>query len=289
MGTGINWRVAPVAIASGVGETANAEMPGGAVAYTTVAAAAVGEAATVTVCAAGCGVMVRTKEGRAIKLEGNPDHPLNQGRLCSRGLQAITATYSPDRFKTPLKGNAAVAWDAAVSELGAALAAARTAGKKAMYLGYPQTGATSDVVAIWAYDATMPVADANMDQTIVGPQTWAQLMGSPTPIWPATCYWTILTGPSNIADPSDPYAVAAGLGVGDNIFVWTCENGPCWSSPTVDTEVIQMMMITGLDEGTQHQPLLVGTRYSNNCSTWGPGASADYCCSMHTAKRCHFT
>ena len=151
------------------------------------------------------------------------------------------------------------------------------------------TGATSDVVAIWAYDATMPVANAGIDQTIVGPQNSAQLMGSPAPIWPATCYWNILTGPSIITDPSDPYAMAAGLGVGDNIFVWTCENGPCWSSPTVDTLVIQMMMITGLDEGTQHQPLLVGTRYSNNCSTWGPGASADYCCSMHTAKRCHFT
>lgn len=107
---------------------------------------------------------------------------------------------------------------------------------------------TSDLVVITVYDPNMPVADAGMDQTIVGPQTWAQLMGSPTPIWPATCYWTILTGPSIIADPSDPYAVAAGLGVGDNIFVWTCENGPCWSSPTVDTVVIQMMMITGLDE-----------------------------------------
>lgn len=107
---------------------------------------------------------------------------------------------------------------------------------------------TTDVVVITVYDPNMPVANAGMDQTIVGPQTWAQLMGSPTPIWPATCYWTILTGPSIIADPSDPYAVAAGLGVGDNIFVWTCENGPCWSSPTVDTVVIQMMMITGFDE-----------------------------------------
>jgi Fe-S-cluster-containing dehydrogenase component/anaerobic selenocysteine-containing dehydrogenase len=98
-------------------------------------------------CAAGCGVMVRTKEGRAIKLEGNPDHPLNQGRLCSRGLQAITATYSPDRFKSPLKANAPVAWDAAVAELGTALSGARAAGKKVMYLGYPQTGATAALLA----------------------------------------------------------------------------------------------------------------------------------------------
>ncbi|HET7853433.1 MAG TPA: twin-arginine translocation signal domain-containing protein, partial [Candidatus Methylomirabilis sp.] len=35
-------------------------------------------------CPAGCGMLVKTMEGRAIKVEGNPDHPVNRGRLCAR-------------------------------------------------------------------------------------------------------------------------------------------------------------------------------------------------------------
>lgn len=46
---------------------------------------------------------------------------------------------------------------------------------------------TIDQVVITVYDPNMPVANAGMDQTIVGPQIWVQLLGLPTPIWPATC------------------------------------------------------------------------------------------------------
>jgi len=35
-------------------------------------------------CPAGCGLHVRVREGRAVKAEGNPVHPVNQGALCSR-------------------------------------------------------------------------------------------------------------------------------------------------------------------------------------------------------------
>jgi len=40
-------------------------------------------------CPAGCGVLVRTREGRALKLEGNPEHPVNRGGLCARGQAAV--------------------------------------------------------------------------------------------------------------------------------------------------------------------------------------------------------
>ena len=33
-------------------------------------------------CEAGCGVVVKTREGRAIKIEGNKSHPINRGGLC---------------------------------------------------------------------------------------------------------------------------------------------------------------------------------------------------------------
>jgi anaerobic selenocysteine-containing dehydrogenase len=36
-------------------------------------------------CGAGCGAVVRVVDGRARKVEGNPDHPLNAGKLCARG------------------------------------------------------------------------------------------------------------------------------------------------------------------------------------------------------------
>src|SRR4029450_3816244 len=41
-------------------------------------------ASTCRECAVGCGVHVKTREGRPIKLEGNPDHPANKERLRAR-------------------------------------------------------------------------------------------------------------------------------------------------------------------------------------------------------------
>ena len=53
-------------------------------------------------CSAGCGVIVETRDGRAIKLEGNPDHPLNHGALCARGQAALQGLYNPDRYRSPM-------------------------------------------------------------------------------------------------------------------------------------------------------------------------------------------
>ncbi len=55
-----------------------------------------------TQCNAGCGIIVRVLEGRARKIEGNPRHPVNQGRLCAMGQAGLQALYNPDRIKTPL-------------------------------------------------------------------------------------------------------------------------------------------------------------------------------------------
>ena len=50
-------------------------------------------------CPAGCGTRVRTREGRAVKIEGNPEHPINRGRLCIRGQAALQGLYNPDRIR----------------------------------------------------------------------------------------------------------------------------------------------------------------------------------------------
>src|SRR6185503_6646763 len=53
-------------------------------------------------CSATCGIIAETRDGRVIKLEGNPEHPLNQGGLCARGQSAVQGLYNPDRFRTPM-------------------------------------------------------------------------------------------------------------------------------------------------------------------------------------------
>jgi molybdopterin-containing oxidoreductase family iron-sulfur binding subunit len=86
-------------------------------------------ASTCRECPAGCGLIVRTREGRAIKLEGNPAHPINQGGLCARGQAGLQGLYDPDRIKTPLVKDGAnwkpATWDEALALVSGKLSAAK--------------------------------------------------------------------------------------------------------------------------------------------------------------------
>ncbi len=53
-------------------------------------------------CEAGCGMWVRTLEGRVVKVEGNPNDTVSQGALCSRGHSSVQGLYNPDRFAGPM-------------------------------------------------------------------------------------------------------------------------------------------------------------------------------------------
>ena len=53
-------------------------------------------------CATACGVVAEVRDGRAIKLEGNPDHPVNRGALCARGQASLQGLYNPDRYRSPM-------------------------------------------------------------------------------------------------------------------------------------------------------------------------------------------
>src|SRR3990170_7102933 len=46
-------------------------------------------------CPAGCGIRVRVMEGRAVKIEGNPEHPLNRGGLGPKGSAGLQMLYHP--------------------------------------------------------------------------------------------------------------------------------------------------------------------------------------------------
>lgn len=60
-------------------------------------------ASTCRQCPAGCGIVVRVMNGRALKIEGNRENPLNQGKLCGRGQAGLQRLYNPDRLAGPVR------------------------------------------------------------------------------------------------------------------------------------------------------------------------------------------
>ncbi|MCH7981206.1 MAG: molybdopterin-dependent oxidoreductase [Proteobacteria bacterium] len=88
-------------------------------------------------CPAGCGISVRTREGRAKKIEGNPLHPVNQGRLCALGQAGLQTLYNPDRLTGPMlqsgeRGSEEfiqTTWEESLATVAHRLAAARDGGK----------------------------------------------------------------------------------------------------------------------------------------------------------------
>jgi anaerobic selenocysteine-containing dehydrogenase len=105
-----------------------------------------------TVCSAGCGLLVRVMQGEAEvvrrgqqglikmglakKLEGNPQHPVNQGKLCARGQASLQVLYHPDRITHPIKRTGArgsgefqaISWDDALKEVSAHLGTLQASG-----------------------------------------------------------------------------------------------------------------------------------------------------------------
>ncbi|NUN09807.1 MAG: TAT-variant-translocated molybdopterin oxidoreductase [Ignavibacteriaceae bacterium] len=59
-------------------------------------------ASTCTGCSSACGILIKTREGRPIKVDGNPDHPVSQGKICSQGQASILNLYDPSRLKDPM-------------------------------------------------------------------------------------------------------------------------------------------------------------------------------------------
>jgi anaerobic selenocysteine-containing dehydrogenase len=86
---------------------------------------AVWYASTCRQCAAGCGIVVRVINGRARKIEGNPLHPLNRGKLCARGQAGLQLLYNPDRLRNAVRQSGGrgsrqfepLGWDEALATL----------------------------------------------------------------------------------------------------------------------------------------------------------------------------
>ena len=54
-------------------------------------------------CHSKCGVLAHVKDGKLIKIEGNPEEPRSKGMICSKGFAATQMLYSPDRLNYPLR------------------------------------------------------------------------------------------------------------------------------------------------------------------------------------------
>ncbi len=88
-------------------------------------------------CPGGCGISVRKVGSRVVKIEGNPDFPVNRGGICSLGLSGLQLLYGHTRIKTPLKrvGKRGenrwkkISWDNALKEVAGNLGTLRTRGK----------------------------------------------------------------------------------------------------------------------------------------------------------------
>ena len=69
-------------------------------------------------CHGGCGVVAHVKDGKVVKIEGDPDSPISHGTLCSKGLAITQIAYHPDRILHPMKKEATgwerITWDEAL-------------------------------------------------------------------------------------------------------------------------------------------------------------------------------
>ncbi|ARP81618.1 formate dehydrogenase [Bordetella genomosp. 8] len=114
---------------------------------------------TCYMCACRCGIRVHLRDGEVRYIDGNPDHPLNQGVICAKGSSGIMKQYSPARLTQPLRrkpdaerGTAQfepISWEEALSLLETRLAHLRATDPRrfALFTGRDQMQALTGLFA----------------------------------------------------------------------------------------------------------------------------------------------
>src|SRR5207248_10291882 len=119
-------------------------------------------ATTCRECSAGCGVIAETRDGRTIKLEGNPEHPVNRGALCARGQAALQGLYNPDRYRGPMARKNGqlqpVSWDEALQIFSQKLGETRSRGGagNAVFINQHESGSFAGFLDAWLAAFGMP-------------------------------------------------------------------------------------------------------------------------------------
>jgi MoCo/4Fe-4S cofactor protein with predicted Tat translocation signal len=85
-------------------------------------------ASTCAGCTAGCGTLIKVRDGRPIKLEGNPQHALSHGGLCATGQGTLLGLYDVERFTAPQTGGSKTSWQRLDAEVHAQLDEVRARG-----------------------------------------------------------------------------------------------------------------------------------------------------------------
>jgi len=98
-------------------------------------------------CPAGCGVLGRCYEGRPVKLEGNPDHPLSKGALCAAGQASLLGLYDSHRLTRPLLHQRPADWDTFDRTVVEVLDNCRKSGKKVVILSNSDPSPSKNHVA----------------------------------------------------------------------------------------------------------------------------------------------
>jgi assimilatory nitrate reductase catalytic subunit len=65
-------------------------------------------------CSVGCGMFIGVRDGQAVAVKGDPDHPVNLGRLCPKGLSEHQMIAAPGRLRAPLVDGQQATWDEAL-------------------------------------------------------------------------------------------------------------------------------------------------------------------------------
>jgi gliding motility-associated-like protein len=112
-----------------------------------------------------------------------------------------------------------------------------------IYNGACENGQPSDTVNVSVYDQSQPPAICCDDIELCFPETQTTMCANPA-ITPALGYWTFISGAGTIQDIFDPNSLVTGLATGDNVFVWTIDNGPCENAITTDTLVIHVFPVS---------------------------------------------
>ena len=90
---------------------------------------------------------------------------------------------------------------------------------------------TTDTVLVVAYDPAVTPVYTMGDTAITGPPFNIMLFANPY-TYPQFCNWYLVMGTATIWQPNAYTAYAADLGMGENVFQWYCDNGPCGVSIT---------------------------------------------------------
>jgi len=117
-------------------------------------------ATTCRECAAGCGLIAETRDGRAIKLEGNPAHPVNHGALCARGQASLQGLYNPDRYRHPMARRNGklerITWDEGIRTLRERIAGLGAGAANAVFVNQHETGSFPAFLDQWLAGYGMP-------------------------------------------------------------------------------------------------------------------------------------